>query len=186
MVKKMALGLWLILLGKAAIADSRGSTTVYNHTQIQTDGSTVYREMFMNILDVTEDGESFTVELINQVIGEVDDEPVVRTMPLGRGETEGYVTIEVAEELMEACVARGGSIETVTVPAGTFETCHTYEKSEKNDSTFEIWGAVVPGGYVKQKIFWAPSGKTNIFELREILPAANEVADDKPTTMPIK
>jgi hypothetical protein len=50
---------------------------------------------------------------------------------------------EVAAQIVEACPVEIGKVETITVPAGTFKTCHVKEGAN------EMWIAPVPFGMVK-------------------------------------
>jgi hypothetical protein len=53
------------------------------------------------------------------------------------------ISEEMAAQFVELCPVEIGKVETITVPAGTFKTCHIQQEKT------EIWIAPVPFGMVK-------------------------------------
>lgn len=61
---------------------------------------------------------------------------------------EEIFTPQIYQSVIATCVESGGAVEEITVPAGTFRTCHTVI-SDSNNVKAELWIGDVPFGIVK-------------------------------------
>ena len=62
-------------------------------------------------------------------------------------DADEMITSEQVSYILANCTASGGVAEKVTVPAGTFDTCHLAQSS--TEETQDTWIANVPFGFVK-------------------------------------
>lgn len=91
-------------------------------------------------------------------------------------ETKKMYTPEKWTKIQTNCVAKGGVLEDVTVPAGTFSTCKFTKtdedfmpmgKHDDDDGTMTMWWGDVPFGVVKAT-YVSESGKTKTIELSTV------------------
>jgi hypothetical protein len=69
-------------------------------------------------------------------------------------------------DAMTNCVAKGGMMEDVTVPAGTYNTCHMM--MTEIGVTTNLWWGDVPFGVVKKMMANTAEGKTSTWELNSV------------------
>lgn len=70
------------------------------------------------------------------------------------------------QELIFRCTNATGEVQTITVPAGTFKTCHL--KKSDPESAEELWIADVPFGIVKKVEKDFINNTTENYELKSI------------------
>jgi hypothetical protein len=72
-------------------------------------------------------------------------------------------------DMMTNCVTKGGVMEDVTVPAGTYNTCHMM--TTEDGKTKHMWWGDVPWGIVKKMKEDTAEGKTTTWELNSVTAA---------------
>ena len=108
----------------------------------------------------TKGSETKTWTSTHEVIAWVDANKIwiVKSDVMKDGQTKTHIdgiteadmwTPEKWTDVSTNCVAKGGVMEDVTVPAGTFNTCHITKMDKDGDSKHMWWGDV-PGGLVKK------------------------------------
>lgn len=74
------------------------------------------------------------------------------------------------QQVMAQCVAKGGTVEAITTPAGNFNTCHG-KMMEPDGDWKEAWIGDVPFGIVKMNKFDAEDNETISVELQSFTAA---------------
>ncbi|MNJ92555.1 hypothetical protein D3C87_102280 [compost metagenome] len=77
---------------------------------------------------------------------------------------EDMMTPEKVQKVLTECVAKGGTLEDLTVPAGTISTCHMKMTCEEDSK--EVWIGDVPFGVVKMIKHDMEDGKHKMLELQ--------------------
>jgi len=162
MIKSISLGLTVALFSTiAAAAIPVGTYTLQSQHQVKADGTVVDRELRQTITSVSQDGTTAT--LVSQIVGS-DKGYETPNLTIGYGSGQ-IMSVEIATAVVADCSNYGGKLETITVKAGTFDTCRIDMDDDQSKGT--IWIGAVPLGWVKQSIFFKPSGNQNEFELEE-------------------
>ena len=117
--------------------------------------------------------ETKTWTATKEVIAWVDANKlwIVKTDVMKNGKTKTHIdgvaeadmwTADKWTDVSTNCVAKGGVMEDVTVPAGTFNTCKM-TKTDKDGETKEFWWGDVPCGLVKMMKTEMDDGKTETY-----------------------
>ena len=162
-MKKNLLIAFVLIFGSLAFAETTvGTYVIQIQDQTRPDGTTLHREIKSSVLSLSADGTMLSMRNELQDSGEIHD---VVDIPIGSEDGE-IMMAEDGAVVLANCVDQGGTLETITVPAGTFDTCKFILDDAKSKGA--IWVGAVPFGWVKQEILWIPTGNTNIFVLKEI------------------
>ncbi len=119
---------------------------------VTTDGKTETGSTEQSVLSYDSKSDQFEIKIVTKISGqeEVEEEWIDR---------EELLSASFATSVIANCVSEGAVLETITVPAGKFQTCRV------EMGTGQIWFAAVPFGIVKLRM--TDSSETQQIELKK-------------------
>lgn len=146
----------LLVAGSAMAMPSAGDLAIFDFTSTKEDEvvvGTFQRQLIAYHSDTDAFEERVSVVANGQSFSSAGQLPA-----------KDLLTDAMLEQILSQCSAIGGSNETITVPAGTFQTCAMNSNSENGSGM--VWLGAASFGLVKSD-FTSNDGYRTILELRD-------------------
>lgn len=141
LVKNFLLGAILLGATQALAYPMVGDKAEWNGTIVSEDGTSVAVKITKEVTAYNETTKKWTV---------VEEKTVGDKVETDTDEVRKLFSSDDFAKVIAMCETKGGKLETVTVPAGTYDTC-TYMKTDDDDEeTTQKWIGDVPFAVVKK------------------------------------